>query len=404
MKSSRNYILPTLMLLATWACTPFQPQGPEAEMALDAPVAGLNAVQLQTFFRGAEEFDEHYTTASGLGPTYVATSCSSCHGADNRGPLSLVLTRFGQSDSTGNHFIHMGGPQLQHRAIAGFLPETLPAGAPSSRFIAPITSGVGFLESVPDETILALADPNDLNQDGISGRVHWINLPSFIQASPTSLTNNGRYVGRFGHKASAHNLLQQTAQAYNQDMGITTSLLPLNPISPSDGVQIIPTGSPDISDEALNNTVFYLLTLQQPIQRNADLEEVVAGKQVFRNLQCQACHVEALETGPTSVLALSNQRFYPYTDLLLHDMGDEINDGYTEGFALASEWRTAPLWGLGLAKQAQGGQYYLMHDGRAHSIEEAIELHGGEGQGSRSQFQQLSSTKKQQLIAFLESL
>jgi CxxC motif-containing protein (DUF1111 family) len=128
------------------------------------------------------------------------------------------------------------------------------------------------------------------------------------------------------------------------------------------------------------------------------------GKQVFSQINCSACHTPTLSTGFSPIKVLSNKDFHPYTDLLLHDMGSGLDDGYTEGFALTSEWRTPALWGLGLSKDAQGGFYFLMHDGRAMSIEEAILLHGGEAEQSKINYAQLSGTEKEQLIKFLESL
>jgi len=131
---------------------------------------------------------------------------------------------------------------------------------------------------------------------------------------------------------------------------------------------------------------------------------VKAGKQLFVNTGCARCHTPQLQTGLSSISALANKTFFPYTDMLLHDMGTELNDGYTEGSALPAEWRTPPLWGLGLSKNSQGGQYYLLHDGRAASIEEAILFHGGEAQQIKLSYQQLSEENKATLIKFLESL
>jgi CxxC motif-containing protein (DUF1111 family) len=152
------------------------------------------------------------------------------------------------------------------------------------------------------------------------------------------------------------------------------------------------------------DVVFYLKTLKAPIQRNADDPDIQAGRQLFTQINCSACHKSSLQTGYSSINALSNKTIFPFTDLLLHDMGPALDDGYTEGSALTAEWKTPPLWGLGLSKNSQGGQYFLLHDGRAGSIEEAILLHGGEAQNSRDQFQQLTAGEKQQLIKFLESL
>jgi CxxC motif-containing protein (DUF1111 family) len=131
---------------------------------------------------------------------------------------------------------------------------------------------------------------------------------------------------------------------------------------------------------------------------------VQAGRQVFTSIQCAKCHIPQLQTGFSAIGALSSKTIFPYTDLLLHDMGPGLNDGYTEGTAMPAEWRTPALWGLGLSRNAQGGNYFLLHDGRATSIEQAILLHGGEAQQSLTAFIQLSSTDKANLIRFLESL
>ncbi len=149
---------------------------------------------------------------------------------------------------------------------------------------------------------------------------------------------------------------------------------------------------------------FYLRTLKAPPRRNQNNAEVQAGEALFSNLKCAECHKPQWTTPNSDIAGLSNKTFYPYTDLLLHDMGSGLDDGYTEGQALTSEWRTPPLWGIGLAKKSQGGQYFLMHDGRARSIEQAILMHGGEATGSKNAYQQLTTGEKQKLIKFIESL
>jgi len=150
--------------------------------------------------------------------------------------------------------------------------------------------------------------------------------------------------------------------------------------------------------------VLYLKTLKAPIQRSQDNVEVNAGKQLFETVGCAACHTPTLITGPSNIAALANKTFHPYTDLLLHDMGPGLDDGYTEGAATTPEWRTPALWGLGLSRNSQGGAYFLLHDGRAGSIAEAILLHGGEARQSSAAFGQLNDAEKQKLIRFLESL
>jgi len=191
-------------------------------------------------------------------------------------------------------------------------------------------------------------------------------------------------------------LLQQTAQAYNQDIGITSTYEDKDTYSGS-------VSDPEVSNQTVADVVFYLKTLKAPIQRSKT-NEVLTGKQLFVTIGCDKCHRSEMKTGLTDIAALSNKTFFPYSDLLLHDMGAGLDDGYTEGSAKTYEWRTPPLWGLGLSKKSQGGQYYLLHDGRARSISEAILLHGGEGDQSKVKYQALTEDEKKNLIQFLESL
>lgn len=387
-----------LVIIAVVACEKILPQAPSDDELLDGPVEGLNYEQNRRFLAGDVAFnDEVFTSQTGLGSIFVATSCGSCHAGDGKGHPFTTLTRFGQIDSTGNRFLHLGGPQLQNRALPGYTSEQIPAGATFSKFTPPANTGLGFLELVSDADILAMADPTDANGDGISGVPNWITLPSFIDPNPNTITQNGKYIHRFGKKAAAHNLLHQTVNAYNQDIGITSTFQPKDVYS---GLNI----DPEISDLTIHNVVFYLQTLKAPIQRNQNDVEVMQGKNLFIQTGCESCHKQTLKTGFSTVAALSNKTFHPYTDLLLHDMGPSLDDGYTEGNAKTSEWRTPPLWGLGLSPNSQGGQYFLLHDGRAKSIEEAIQFHGGEAQQSKERFQQLSVQDKNNLIKFLKSL
>lgn len=387
-----------MSLVGIVSCDKIMPDAPADDEILDGPIEGLSPEQNRIFLRGDVAFnDEIFSSSNGLGPIFVATSCGTCHAGDGKGHPFTTLTRFGQSDTMGNQFLHLGGPQLQQRALPGFQPEQIPAGATFSSFTPPANTGLGLLEAVADATILALADENDINGDGISGRPNWINIPPYCQLRPATIEINGRYIGRFGKKAAVYDLQQQTANAYSQDMGINSSYEAYNTYN---GLLI----DPEVSNQTLLDVVFYLQTLKAPIQRNQGDAEVIAGKQVFLSISCGKCHTPQLQTGPSSIAALSNKTIFPYTDLLLHEMGPGLNDGYTEGRALASEWRTPPLWGLGLSKNSQGGQVFLMHDGRAKSIEEAILLHGGEATQSKNSFQQLSSTDKSRILKFLESL
>lgn len=380
------------------ACQKLLPGAPPNDEILDGPVEGLTAEQNAVFLRGDIAFnDEVFTTATGLGPIFVATSCGSCHAGDGKGHPFTMLTRFGQIDASGNQFLHLGGPQLQHRAIPGFQPEQIPAGATFSKFMPPANTGLGFLDFVPDASILALADENDTNGDGISGRPNWISIPSYSMVRTSAVQQNGKYIGRFGKKAAVYDLLQQTANAYNQDIGITSAYEMVDTYSGQ-------TIDPEIPAQRVLDVVFYLQTLKAPVQRSQDDADVQNGRQLFLNAGCGNCHAPQMITGVSPIAALSSKTFSPYTDLLLHDMGSLLDDGYTEGSATTAEWRTPPLWGLGLSKNSQGGEYFLLHDGRARSIEEAIILHGGEGNASKARFQQLSATEKAQLIKFLESL
>jgi CxxC motif-containing protein (DUF1111 family) len=196
---------------------------------------------------------------------------------------------------------------------------------------------------------------------------------------------------------ATYDLLQQTANAYNQDIGITSSYAPQDTYTGS-------TIDPEIATCTVDDVVFYLRTLKAPIQRDRGDAQVMAGEQIFSSVGCAKCHTPELHTGASSIAALADRTIRPFSDLLLHDMGPELDDGYTEGSALTSEWRTPPLWGLGLSPDSQGGSYFLLHDGRATSIEQAIEAHGGEGRSSREAYQQLSTTERDALLRFLESL
>ena len=400
MKKKPFFIILMLLLVGNIiiSCEKFLPSETSPDSLLDGPVDGLTAEQSQRFLQGDRAFnDEIFTVDKGLGPRFVATSCGSCHLGDGKGHPSTTLTRFGQRDNTGNQFLHLGGPQLQNRALPGFEPEQIPNGATFSKFTPPANTGLGFLQYVSDVDILLMADPDDTNQDGISGVPNWIQLPNFINPAENATSQNGKYIGRFGKKASTYDLLHQTVNAYAEDMGITSVFRSIDVYS---GLEI----DPEVSTQTIHHVVLYLKTLKAPIQRNQMDIDVQKGKELFNGLNCSGCHKPVLKTGYSSIEALSFKEFYPYTDLLLHDMGEDLDDGYTEGNARTSEWRTPPLWGLGLSVNSQGGQYFLMHDGRAHSIEEAITMHGGEANQSKNSYLELSQKEKEQLIKFLKSL
>lgn len=391
-------ILLTAVIGTLASCEKLLPKAEADDKLLDGPIDGLTEEQNKRFLRGDIAFnDEIFINETGLGPLFVANSCGTCHAGDGKGHPFSTLTRFGQTDSTGNKFLHAGGPQLQHRSIPGFQPEIIPAGATFSNFTPPANTGLGFLEAVTDATLLSLADENDTNHDGISGRLNWITIPGYSLIRPQSIVRNNKYIGRFGKKAAVYDLFQQTVNAYNQDMGITSTFEHFNTYDGQDA-------DPEITNQTVQDVVFYLQTLKAPIPREQKNEKILAGRQVFTNIGCDKCHTPEMQTGDFPIAALSNKKFFPFSDFLLHDMGPELDDGYTEGNAVTAEWRTPPLWGLGLSKNSQGGNYFLMHDGRARTIHEAIMLHGGEAEQSKEAFTQLTDTDKQQLIKFLESL
>ncbi|HKP32407.1 MAG TPA: di-heme oxidoredictase family protein [Chitinophagaceae bacterium] len=380
------------------SCSKLLPKAPKDDAVLDGPLEELTSAEKKMFLAGDKAFNtEIFTAENGLGPLFVANSCGSCHAGDGKGHPFTMLTRFGQSDTMGNSFMNAGGPQLQHRAVLGFQPENIPAGASFSSFMPPANTGLGFLEAVSDETLLSHADPNDANGDGISGRPNWISIPAYCVERPGTIHRSGKYIGRFGKKAAVYNLLQQTVNAYNQDMGVNSTYEHYNTYNGQDA-------DAEVTNTTVDNVVFYLQTLKAPIQRNQNDQHVQAGRQIFMNISCGTCHTPEMKTSNFPIVALSNRTFFPFSDFLLHDMGAGLNDGYTEGTALPAEWRTPPLWGLGLSKNSQGGNYFLLHDGRAKSIEEAILFHGGEALQSKQKFQQLSVEEKSRILKFLESL
>jgi CxxC motif-containing protein (DUF1111 family) len=410
-----------LLVIALGGCDIVMPDLPPDDQMLDGTIAGLTPSQVHQHIAGDEEFGRRFAVGDGLGPIFVATSCEQCHVGDGKGHPAFNLRRYGSYGAGGGGFdplVSLGGPQLQHRAIPGYPPEEIPPEATGvATFNPPAVSGLGYLDAIDDSTLVALADPTDADGDGVSGRLQ-LHAPSELIEAVTSLERlgapdpgargalvNGMYVGRFGKKALAVNLLHQTVAAYQQDIGITSDLLSEDLFNASAGARAsdaVP--DPEVSSSTVANVVFYLKTLRAPSRREADHPDVRAGERIFEDIGCASCHVPTLRTGRSEIAVLDRVTFHPYTDLLLHDMGPELDDGYTEGNALSSEWRTPPLWGLGIQANFQGGRMFLMHDGRAESFEEAIALHGGEGVTSRDAFSASSAEDRARLLRFLGSL
>lgn len=396
------------------------PDAPADNELLDVPMEALSGEQLSRHLKGDEEFNRRFTVEEGIGPIFVAQSCDQCHPGEGKGHTEFGFQRFGKMENgVFDPLRELGGPQRQDRAIPGYTPEVIPEEATGvTRLIAPTVVGLGLLEAVDDTTILNMADQQAANGDGISGRPNMV-APSeflspissledlFAEAASTRFKEyDGRYIGRFGRKASVVTLRQQTATAFHDDMGLTSDLIPNDPhnkmvVGESSHDDV---ADPEISSGIVSNMVFYLKTLRAPKRRNPDAPGVKAGEKLFEQIGCAGCHVPTLKTGKSNIAALNEKEFHPYTDLLLHDMGPELDDGYTEGSAKTSEWRTTPLWGVGLSETFQGEQAFYMHDGRARTLREAIEYHGGEAAASRSNFQNLSSEEQEQIISFLKSL
>lgn len=403
---------------AQFGCAPYE--SPPSNEIFDTPMSGLSPAQMDIHLQGDEAFGQVFTAQTGLGPVYNASSCDTCHPGEAKGHPNFNLSRFGKStDEAFLPLANRGGPQLQDRSIPGYPAESVPEAATGvAELTPPAITGLGLVEAVDDRTFFEMADPKDDNDDGISGRVQLIDssdmLESIVDASrlagetdPDRFNlHNGKYIGRFGWKARAISLRHQTIFAYSEDMGITT---PFNPDDIENAEAVGPSGhdgtpDPEVSTSTVSQVVFYLKTLRPPKRRKPQSDAVRAGEKIFGQIGCADCHHPDMETGDSKIPQLSNRTFHPYSDFLLHDMGPDLNDGYTEGRAKTSEWRTAPLWGLGLADDFQGQKPHLLHDGRANSIREAIELHGGEAASSSKAFQALESREKHKLLKFLKSL
>lgn len=418
--------------------------------AFGLPAPGLSNEERRLFERGDSFFTANWVTApastdarDGLGPMFNGQACASCHVRDGRGAppdptgsearlgLLLRLSVPGSNPLTGGPSPDpVYGGQLQDASILGVDSEgqivltyevlsgeyddgtsyelrkptyditdlafgpTTPDLLISPR-LAPQVIGMGLLEAIPESTLLAAADPDDADGDGISGR------PNMVWNERTGSAT----LGRFGWKANVATVEQQVAGAFHGDIGITSSLHPDQECSP---VQIACAeapkgGQPELTDERLATVTFYNETLSVPAMRDVEDPAVLAGSETFTDIGCASCHTPTTKTGNVTIEVLAEQTIYPYTDLLLHDMGPSLADDRPDFDASGSEWRTPPLWGLGLIDDVNGHRF-LLHDGRARTIEEAILWHGGEGQASRDAFAGLSEGNRKELIAFLEAL
>jgi CxxC motif-containing protein (DUF1111 family) len=402
-----NILWILLCSLALAGCSDLLTEAPEGNAVFDAQIDGLTPAQVKAHVAGDEAFGELFTPTTGLGPVFNQPSCESCHPGEGRGHPSTNLRRFGRAMPGGfDYMIERGGPQLQDRAIPGYPAEQLPAGITGlSERGGPIVVGLGYIEAIPDQAILSNEDPNDANGDGISGRANFVFAPDFLQLSADKISRNGKYLGRFGRKATAINLFQQTAGAYLNDIGVTSDFHPEDLFNPILGNRVGDNvADPEIPAETVNNVVIYLQTLRAPQRRNENDARVRSGEQIFSQIGCASCHIPEMQTGPSDIVPLAFQKAQLFSDLLLHDMGAELADNYPEGDATGTEWRTTPLWGLGIVGNLLGGTPFYLHDGRTSDLHEAIRLHGGEAENTRNRFLNLDADGQAALLAFLKSL
>ncbi|MBM9546842.1 hypothetical protein JWG40_07430 [Leptospira sp. 201903074] len=372
----------------------------------------------------------------GLGPFFHTNSCLSCHVGNGRAveddgdPLVFTLVRLGVG-ARGNDPEPVYGTQFQPNAVAGVTKEgtvhleydtisgnyqdgssyslrkpnlvfsglgygAFASGHKTSVRLTQQVIGLGLLEAVPEETILSRSDPMDLDGDGISGR------PNFLW----DLTGSGKSLGRFGWKANAPSLKRQNSAAFSGDIGISSPMFSQENCSATQTACSNATGggNPEVSEEKITAITKYMQLVAVPVRRNANSAAILTGKKHFFLAGCNKCHTEIMVTSSNaSFPQLSNQVIRPYTDLLLHDMGEDLSDGKADGEASESEWRTAPLWGIGLFGTVNGRARFL-HDGRAKTLDEAILWHGGEAEKSKKYFLALNVSDRASMIRFLLSL
>jgi CxxC motif-containing protein (DUF1111 family) len=412
--------------------------------AMKQPIDGMTDRQQRVHTIGDGTFDQVFVAApaphfGGLGPIFNNLACVNCHRNDGGGFPSTGSSNSGLLfrisvpglDEHGGPLAAPGfGGQIQDQALLGASPEAspaisytdlpvsypdgttvtlrqpayslqnpyiaLPGGYMLSPRLAPRLVGLGLLENIPESTILSYVDAGDQNGDGITGRAN------YVYDSYTKKTE----IGRFGLKANTPTLLLQVATAYQQDMGVTSYVQPqessygqsqMNSIGKDDT-------EPELVDSLLNYVTFYVQTLAVPARRDVLDSVNKRGAVLFNQVNCSGCHRPTMQTGVNAAINLSSQRIHPYTDLLVHDMGDGLADNRPDYLATGKEWRTTPLWGLGLLAKTNGGTPYFLHDGRARTIEEAILWHDGEAARSKQQFMQLSQTDRSALLKFLNSL
>jgi CxxC motif-containing protein (DUF1111 family) len=391
-----------VIALTVVACKDVLTETPSSADIFDSPLPGLTDTEAAVFARGDAEFSRRFSPASGLGPIFNNASCFSCHSGDGRGRIENSLQRIGSEDD--DFLAHLGGPQIQDKAIPGAEFERVPPDVPVSVRLPPPVFGVGLIEAIPAAAILALADPADADGDGISGRANMVLSPAFVPSSEPG-AGPGQHLGRFGRKAQTSSLAKQVIEAYLQDIGVTSDFVPhenRNPLSSVPVEAVDRVADPEIPASTVLATVHYIRTLapSAPGEMTPQREE---GRRLFSEIGCAKCHTPSFTTGQFPIAALSGKEVTLYSDLLLHDMGDELADNRSDGMATGREWRTTPLWGLRLMRNFLNGQAFLLHDGRARNVEEAILLHGGEARPARDRFAATSGASRTAILDFVES-
>ena len=400
--SMRLTLMALSMALMLAACSEIGTEAPADGETFDAPLPGLTPEELAAFLKGDEQFGFAFSPVIGLGPIFNNVSCASCHSGDGRGRPRNALTRFSRSATDLARDI--GGPQLQDKALPGATPETLLGGVHTSLRLPPPVFGAGLIENIPVADILANADPNDQDGDGISGRANMVVPAEFVPLDEPG-GGSGPQLGRFSRKAQVTSLLQQITEADNQDMGVTSDFLSLEHVNPHVGPPTAPADlapDPELPMANLLAVIHYVRLLAPPAPGD-DTPQRQRGAELFGQIGCALGHIPAMQTGSNSIQALAFKPVPLYSDLLLHDMGDALADNRPDGQATGREWRTTPLWGLRLMREFLNGEAFLLHDGSAGSVEEAVILHGGEAQVARDAFVGLPPDDQAALLDFVES-
>lgn len=390
----RVLVVLALFLAFTVAAQRRRPSAPPApapvQAQFGAPLPGLTPEQVERFNEGRRQFINQRVAETGLGPIFNGRSCLECHGIPvGGGASSRTVTRIGtMKDGVFDPLTHLGGSLLQSSGIGGFRGDVRP---PQATIVALRRStsllGLGLVDATDDTTFIALAQQQAARNDGTAGRVSMVD----------NRLAGMKTVGKFGWKAQIATLQEFSAEAYLNELGITSPLFP-DENCPSGNCDLLKSNPrPGLNDggEAVDAVAHFMRFLGAP-PRGAITADVRAGERIFARIGCESCHVSTLQTGRNTNPALDRVTYHPYSDFLLHDMGS-LNDGIEQDGTRAHEMRTAPLWGMRTINR-------FLHDGRARSIEAAIEAHDGQGLASKERFVALDATERAQLIAFLRSL